>query len=232
MRAELIRPTPVTTTAAVAILMAIAFSLAFLLARFESLPVLLPVHFGPDGLPDGWQFKTYPRVLLPFFIQTALSFTFGAIGILLLQRPYGSRDSDASDVRAASAAVEGIALISLIWVVFQTYAAYALARMWQRGRAGLGPLYGILEVVGLALTVLVAVRARARLGRPAPQVFVPEHWHGQLYLNRADPALFVPTRNGVHWTINFGRPVATVLIVVLVVMGVLGPTVILSLLLR
>ncbi len=169
MRSELIRPTPLTLAAGVAILAAMAFSFSFLVARFDSLPVLLPVHFRSDGFADGWQYKTLPRVLLPVFIQAALSFTLGAIGILLLQRPYGARDERAADVRAALAAVEGITLISLVWVVFQAYAAFALARMWQRGREGLGPVYSLLEVIGFAFTIWIAVRAQGLLGRPAPR---------------------------------------------------------------
>ena len=60
MRSELISPTPLTLATSVAI----AFSLAFLVARFSSLPALLPVHFKADGFPDGWQYKTYPLVLV------------------------------------------------------------------------------------------------------------------------------------------------------------------------
>jgi uncharacterized membrane protein len=53
-----------------------------------------------------------------------------------------------------------------------------------------------------------------------------------LYKNPLDPALFVPTRDGLHWTLNFGRPVAAVLIGVLLAVGLVGPVLILALLLR
>jgi uncharacterized membrane protein len=62
---------------------------------------------------------------------------------------------------------------------------------------------------------------------------VAAHWRlGQLYKNSADPALFVPTRNGSRWTLNFGRPATAALLVVILVVGVVGPTVILMLALR
>ena len=49
-------------------------------------------------------------------------------------------------------------------------------------------------------------------GQPAPKPYAPEHWRfGQLYKNSDDPALFVPTRDGSRWTLNFGRPVAAAL---------------------
>jgi uncharacterized membrane protein len=62
---------------------------------------------------------------------------------------------------------------------------------------------------------------------------VPEHWRfSQLYKNPDDPALFVPTRDGARWTLNFGRPIAAALLGVIIVLGVVAPTVILALALR
>jgi uncharacterized membrane protein len=66
-----------------------------------------------------------------------------------------------------------------------------------------------------------------------PRPFVAEHWRfGQLYHNPADPALFVPTRSGRRWTLNFGRPVAAALMGLVLGVGIIAPTVILGLLLR
>ena len=76
-------------------------------------------------------------------------------------------------------------------------------------------------------------RPQRRLGRPDPRPYVAEHWRlGQLYRNPDDPALFVPTRDGRRWTLNFGRPVAGALLGVILAIGVLGPTVLLALALR
>jgi uncharacterized membrane protein len=134
---------------------------------------------------------------------------------------------------AASAASEAVFGIAVIWVAFQAYAAYSLVAMWTVQRGGLGPWYVYLELVGVVLTGIVATRAHAQLGRPDPRPFVAEHWRwGQLYKNAADPALFVPTRDGSRWTLNFGRPVAAALLGIILVIGVVGPTVILILALR
>jgi uncharacterized membrane protein len=229
---RLVRPTRLTGIAALASMSLIVFSASFLLARYPSLPSLLAVHFRPSGFPNGWQFKTYSRVLTPVFVQIALAFTLGAIGSLLLSRPHGTQDEDAPDVRAAAAAAEAVALLTMIWVGFQAYAALALAAMWQRERAGLDA-YGYLAAAGVVLTILVSIRAHLRVGHPAPRPFVSGHWRfGHLYKNADDPALFVPTRNGRRWTLNFGRPVAVLLLGVILLIGVLAPTTILALLLR
>ena len=118
-------------------------------------------------------------------------------------------------------------------LAFQGYVAFALQRMWMQERGGLSPFYTALEIVGVVATVVVFARARARLGRPTPRPFVPEHWRfGQLYKNPDDPALFVPTRDGSRWTLNFGRPVAAALMGLILAVGIVAPAVILRLLLR
>src|ERR1700731_2630743 len=102
----MVPPTPATGVAIALVAVIILGSAAFLLGRYPSLPGLLPVHFQRNGLPDGWQYKTFARVMLPVFVQLALALTFGAVGGLLLSRPHGTQDVDAPDVKAAAVAVE------------------------------------------------------------------------------------------------------------------------------
>jgi uncharacterized membrane protein len=242
-RIRIVRPTRLTQLALVATLATIAFSAGFLAAQYRSLPSLLPVHFGRvaigqfhfgrnDGA-NGWQYKTYARVFMPVLVQMALATIFGGVALLLLARSHHDTDRHAPDVVAASVAAEGVALVGFIWVAFQAYAGVALVMMWHSGRARLGGPYTIITAAGVGLSIAVAVRAERRFGRPDAPPFVPEHWRfGHLYKNADDPALFVPTRTGSRWTLNFGRPVAVVLLALVLMVGIVGPTVIMGLLLR
>jgi uncharacterized membrane protein len=228
-----VAPTPATRFAVRLTVASILATAAFLVVAYPSLPWLLPVHFRPSGAPSGWQYRTLPRVLIPVFVQLALALTLGSITALLLSRKHAVKDAHAPDVQAASAAAEAVAMITTIWVAFQGYAAFALVAMWQSGRAGLGHWYFYLQMVGLVLTGIVATRARVRLGKPAPRPFVGDHWRFEhFYRNPDDPALFVPTRNGCRWTLNFGRPVAAASLVAILAAGIVGPTVILGFALR
>ncbi len=50
------------------------------------------------------------------------------------------------------------------------------------------------------------------------------HWKFRgVYFNRQDPALFVPLRSGVGWTLNFGRPQALVFLGVFLFVSIFGP---------
>lgn len=233
LRLRLVRPSHITKVAMAASFATITWSATFLLVLYPRLPGLLAVHFKADGFPNGWQYKTYWRVLMPVFVQLSLTLVLLAIGALLLSRAHGDHDESAPDVRAATAAAEAVALFAFIWVAFQGYVAVALTLMWRAERAGLGPWYVYLELTGIVLTIAVAIRAHARVGQPDPRPFVPEHWtFGQLYRNPDDPALFVPTRNGLRWTLNFGRPIAAALMGMILLLGIVLPAVILGLLLR
>lgn len=232
-RAVLVPPTLAMRFAIRLTVVAILATALFLVLQYPSLPWLLPVHFRSSGAPNGWQYRTFPRVLTPVFVQLALALTLGAIATLFLSRRHGAYDVNAPDVRAASTAAEAVAMICCIWVAFQGYAAIALVAMWSRGRAGLGDWYLYLQVLGFILTGIVAVRARASLGRPVPRPFVQDHWrYKHFYRNPDDPALFVPTRDGYHWTLNFGRPVIVSLLGAVLLMGIVAPTVVLGLALR
>ncbi|MGE3956890.1 MAG: DUF1648 domain-containing protein [Vicinamibacterales bacterium] len=231
-RARLVSPTPLTRAAALTIGLVTLATALYLLIEYPALPDLLPVHFGPNGAPNGWQYRTLPRVLIPVGVQALLAVTFGAVAALLLSRAHGDHDHDAPDVKAAATAAEAVVLLAATWITFQGYAAVTLARLWMSQQATL-PFYNLGEMAGGLLSIAIAVRAHRRLGRPEPRPFMPEHWRlGQLYKNADDPALFVPTRDGRRWTLNFGRPVAGALLGLVLAVGILAPTVLIALALR
>lgn len=231
-RERVVPPTALTKAAALTTVLVVAATAVFLLIEYPALPDLLPVHFNKSGAPNGWQYRTLPRVLIPVGVQVMLAVTFGAVATLLLSRAHGEHDSEAPDVRAAATAAEAVVLLAAIWITFQGWAAFSLARLWLSPRASL-PYYNLVEWIFGMLSVVVAVRAHRRFGRPEPRPFVASHWRlGQLYKNPDDPALFVPTRDGRRWTLNFGRPVAGALLGIVLAIGVLAPTVLIALALR
>lgn len=222
-----------TRYAATLSVLAMAATTSFLMWRYPSLPDILPVRFRANGMPNGWQFRTIPRVFVPVFVQLGIFVAGTSVGTLLLSRKDATTATSMPDARAAVTATEAVLLMSATWVVFQSYTAYALVRLWSGGGSTLGAGYTALEVAAVAATGVIGVRAQRRLSRPDPLPYVPSHWRlGQLYCNAQDPALFVPTRDGRRWTLNFGRPAAVILLGGILVVGVVAPTVMLALTLR
>ena len=213
--------------------LAIAATALFLFWRYPSLPDILPVHFGPHGGANRWQFRTLPRVFVPVFVQLGIFFAGTSVGVLLLSRKDASSAAELPDARAAVTATEAVMLISTVWLVFQSYTAFALVRLWSGIGSSLGPGYTGLEVVAAMLSVIAAIRAQRRLARPEPLPYVASQWRlGHLYCNPADPALFAPARDGRRWTLNFGRPAAAILLGGVLIVGIIAPTVMIALTLR
>ena len=65
------------------------------------------------------------------------------------------------------------------------------------------------------LAVLVSVFARTQ--EPPPN----DGWKGVFYSNPDDPALFVPKRYGIGYTLNFGNPWSWVVLALILAMVVL-----------
>jgi uncharacterized membrane protein len=228
-----LRESALTRYAAWLSVLGMAATTAFLVWRYSSLPDILPVHFRGNGSPNGWQFRTIPRVFVPVFVQFGIFVAGTSVGTLLLSRKDATTATLLPDARAAVTATEAIMLMSATWVVVQSYTAYALVRLWSGVGSSLGVSYTALEVAAVVATAAIGVRAQKRLSRPAPLPYIPAHWRlGQLYCNAEDPALFVPTRDGRRWTLNFGRPAAALLLGGILIVGIVAPTVMLAITLR
>jgi uncharacterized membrane protein len=99
----------------------------------------------------------------------------------------------------------------------------------------------VVTLVLIFATLAVAVARYRRIARPAPAVgpasgaptpprsprpAAPDddtRWKGGIiYVNRDDPAIWVPRRFGMGWTINLGRPVgiAIGILTILVIVGI------------
>ena len=81
-----------------------------------------------------------------------------------------------------------------------------------------------LTFAGALLLLGLTVSLARGIEKPPPRN--PGAWHaGFIYLDRDDPALFVPKRGGFGYTFNFGNPFA-----VLLTVGLLGLPLLLALL--
>lgn len=233
------RPTLLTLMGLGTTIAAISGTTGYILGRASSVPPLLPVHFDDQGIADRFVRASYPIILVPVWIQLTLAIVFGAIAGLLLYRTQKTRSAVESEVRRQERermlmTAEAISLLAAIWVTFQGLLAIRLIMMWQLMCCGLGDVYYQSLVVCIVLSGIVGVRAAVYLQYPKPVLRETEavHWRfAGLYVNRQDPSLFVPRRNGSGWTINFGRPQAIVFIGLVLFVTIWAPITIFKVLL-
>jgi uncharacterized membrane protein len=200
---------------------------AFLAAIYPRLPFGLPVRYVLDE-PLIYQVKTPVMVMLPAIVQMTLLLIFGSLVLLLLwrSRPTDHTTASDDDTLRMRFAAEGIALLGAIWIAVQAVGAARLILMWFGGRSSFGPGYSGVMITAVVLSIVIAARTMKLVGRErkATPAVDPAVWRlNRLYFNPGDPALFVPTRKGLGWTLNFGRPVAIAFLAITLTMGVGGP---------
>lgn len=239
MTKKIYRPTVLTLLGIATTIAAISGTVGFILGRVPMLPPFLAVHFDSDGIADRWLAPSWALVFIPVWIQLTLTFVFGAIGSVLLYRTQRVRQTvedelNRQDRERMLYTAEAVSLLSAIWVTVQGLGAIRLFIMWQRGCCGMGDIYAQSLVVAIVLSIIVGVRAAVyvRYPTPAPRPTQDAHWRLRgIYFNPDDPALFVPLRSGIGWTLNLGRPRAVLMLAVFLVFGIGAPLLILRLLL-
>jgi uncharacterized membrane protein len=233
------RPTTLTLVGLATTIASISGTVGYIMGRAPTLPPVLPVHFDNQGIADRFVRTSYPIALVPVWIQLTLAIVFGAIAAVLLYRTQLRRTAVEDKVSREERermlmTAEAISLLAAIWVAFQGLLAVRLIIMWQSMCCGLGAIYYQALVVSVVLSVIVGIRAAVYLQYPKPVIRETDeaHWRFRgIYFNPSDPALFVPLRSGVGWTINFGRPQAIVFVGVCLFVSIFAPIIIFRVLL-
>ncbi|MFT3916457.1 MAG: DUF5808 domain-containing protein [Anaeromyxobacteraceae bacterium] len=173
--------------------------------RWEDLPARFPMHWNGRGEIDRWAARG-PEAYQPLVMGTALVAGMLALRALILAfTPSRAADPRAQALRSISRwALTGTAtFIALLFgaVVLNPLLAPESPAL-VLGVAGVG-LVALLAGLGLA-TVRLASLPSSGPGDGTPD----DRWRagGLFYVNPDDPALFVPKRFGVGYTVNLGRP--------------------------
>lgn len=182
----------------------LAASWAFLAASFHLVPDPMPVHFGADGQPDGWEPKSLPGALaltgLPTFM---LAFSgVASVGIIqLTAREAGERQRLLG--RTVAAALARL----FFWLTVILTVGITVSLLGHHG-----PLLPVLLIGGGALSLVgFAVqlsRGYRTVGATHPPGEKERHMRFGFYWNADDPDTVVSLENGMTTTLNFARPAA------------------------
>jgi uncharacterized membrane protein len=170
-----------------------AAAMVYLYTHWSAIPQKFPTHFGPGGRPNGWGTRTPLHVFgVPIFAQ-GLVLLLLALGFATY---YGARKSPS---RAAALGVMAIVAYPLALI----FACVSLMPLIQ-----FPPWALAVALPPFLLGFIVWVVLKNAEPKAEGQADTPEEcWRvGDIYVNPADPAIFVEKRDGFGFTFNFGNP--------------------------
>ncbi|SDT49577.1 Protein of unknown function [Pseudarthrobacter equi] len=190
--------------------------------RYPSMPGLLAVHYGADGVPDRLAAKSVGSAFSLVFVQCGLTALLAVVAAAVHRsRPDIDPAYPVSSVRwhRRYTAQSVKALLGLVAMI-DLGMLFSSLLMWTGTVSTWAPLAVVLPVLA-GVTVAAIVLARNNRvpdeGEPdtgLTHVDDDRFWRGGLvYVNRDDPALMVPRRFGLGWTLNFGNPGAAMFLV-------------------
>jgi uncharacterized membrane protein len=203
---------------------------------WSQIPSRFPIHWSIHGQPDHWATKSFLGVYGVLLLGAAVCAILFITGLAMA---YGLRKLHAAGANVSAAGLrQGTMMGTFISVEF----FLALMLSWTamlplRAHPERPPSLHLVVLVTLIFAVMVLMqsvraqrRSRARVSAPSPQVLKeatassvpqiirqnPQNWKaGMFYVNRNDPAIFVPKLSGGGYTLNFGHPAAWLLFAVL-----------------
>lgn len=188
---------------------------------YPSMPEVLAVHYGANGVPDRVVAKSLGSAFSLVFVQVGMTALLGGIAAAIFHsradidpaHPVGSARWFRRYMVLGAKALLGLAAAIDVGMLGSSLL------MWTGTVTRWAPLTVVVPVLAGVL-VAVVVLARNNRERDAREEETglthrddDRQWRGGLlYVNREDRALFVPRRFGLGWTINVGNPRAAMLL--------------------
>jgi uncharacterized membrane protein len=193
----------------------LAAAAALLGLLWNDLPARWAIHWGLSGQPNGFATKTVVGVFAPLVLGAVIVASFEVMAQMMARRgPAGGRGPG-----VARAAVLPARIVALAVAI-----VFAGVALWLPLLHPVSPFpFVVFATAVIAGGLALAMVANARgirmqaIDRP-PQ----EGWHGLYYSNPGDDRLWVPKRLGLGWTLNFAKPAAWPLLLLMLSPAIIG----------
>ncbi|HXO88838.1 MAG TPA: DUF5808 domain-containing protein [Candidatus Acidoferrales bacterium] len=194
---------------------------AYVAAHWNQIPDRFPVHWGLNGMPNGWSTRTTMGVYGPLYFGAGLVAMISLLSYAIThaaRRPPASGGSDGKRDHP-----QRMALVLLGVELFVAAMLSFVALLPLMGSPGVTSM--MITAAGIVIGVIFLSRWQSHgISNSAASVQpgdgTPDScWKlGLFYFNPDDPALFVEKRVGIGYTINFARGAAWAILVLTVVL--------------
>jgi uncharacterized membrane protein len=167
----------------------------YLRSQWDRIPARFPVHWGNNGVPNGWATRSFGGVYGPLI--------FGALIVLFMAGIYAA--TVCGSRRSTQQPFGQVVVLSVAWLIGAAFSGVGFLPLDRVPTGGIAAV-SIAYLACLAASIRALFSHRAGAGMPDGEITPDDCWHGdQFYSNPADPALFVEKRVGLGWTLNFGN---------------------------
>ena len=185
----------------------------YVTARWDAVPERFPIHWDLAGRANGWGSRSIAGVFAPAMISAIV-----CLSMLALSRTV--RRTARVPPNHPAVRISAFALLASSYLAAIICGGLTIALPL----SPVSPTRVIAVIVVGSLLTMTAIllAARREIGRAAregsgdPALDAGWKW-GLIYNNPADPALWVPKRVGIGWTINRGHPQGWPMLIVVVV---------------
>jgi uncharacterized membrane protein len=188
---------------------------------YPSMPATLAVHYGAKGVPNRLAAKSVGTAFSLVFVQIGATALLVGIAAAIVFRSRSDIDP-AHPVASARwhrryMSLGAKALLGLVAMIDVGMLGSSLLT-WTGTVTSWAPLVVVLPILaGVVVAIVVLARNNRERDKGEEDTGLThrdddKYWRGGLfYINRDDPAMWIPRRFGLGWTLNFGNPRAAML---------------------
>lgn len=217
---------------------AISFVLIFLMSvvtywMYDRIPEQIPMQYNYNGEVTNWAEKSYRSVMVMPIMQVYLTLLFLFINTMI------AKAKQQLNAENPEKSMQQIIIFRRRWSAYIIITGIGLTVLFSIIQLSyIIPINPILLTVvpfifGIGVTVGAIVlsfttgqggsRVKTTTGQKGEMIDQDDdqYWKlGQFYYNPKDPTLFLEKRFGIGWTINFARPLAWMLFLVIILLAV------------
>ncbi|HEX6818099.1 MAG TPA: DUF5808 domain-containing protein [Ktedonobacterales bacterium] len=199
----------------------IAATAVYLALTYPSVPARFPSHFDVNGTPNGYSTKSVASYFTLIWTQLSLEVILTLLAVLVVgaRSLPGEAETRFRRIWVRFLYVLKVGVLVLLGVIAVAIGNAAVTGTGPSVALIVLPIVLLLLVLGGSLILSLRTgQGGARLSPTAPATdrMSDRFWFlGSIYVNRSDPSVFVERRFGVGWTMNFGNPLAWLVMAVI-----------------
>ncbi|MFF1830505.1 DUF1648 domain-containing protein [Paenarthrobacter sp. NPDC058040] len=203
---------------------------------YESLPEVVPTHWGPDGSPDSWSPKTFGSVFFPLLVAAGVIALLAIVTAAVPKMIIPDNEPSLWELYRREGMIRGtIATLGSTTILIAVLSGFFAVAGWANPNhvsswPALLLTALILGVIPLSYASASRWAHRTALSRGIRPTAAEEEeeklWiAGILYNNPDDPHILVPKRSGtgIGLTVNVGSPKGRAVSVIFLVVFVVAP---------